>query len=107
MRESEMRTALLISGEGTNAHAVIQACNEGNMGRIRPVVVISSRPDAPGLLRAEALGVPTAVEHDNVKSVLAAFGDGMVPEAAFDETPFQTNLLQAAKERAIQLFPKG
>lgn len=241
MRERDVNTALLISGEGTTAEAVIQAYKDGEIGRIRPVVVISSRADARGLARAKALDIPTEVvqrngrcveafgdalleklryygvdlvsqngwvpltpeividefdgrivnqhpgrlpafggkgmygarvtcatlayfesvpdqdlwtasvvhhvtsafdegqpirvsrlnitqqgkaddlltrtkhvqeqllpiEHDNVIRVLTAFGDGGVPTAAFDDTPFQNDLLQKAKERAIQLFPRG
>lgn len=61
MRESEINTAFLISGEGTTAEAVIRACQYGEIARIRPVVVIASRPDAPGLDRAKALGLPTEV----------------------------------------------
>lgn len=240
MKESELRTAFLISGEGTTAEAAIRACQNGEIPYIRPVVVISSRADARGLARAKALNIPTEVvqrngrcaeafgnalfeklryygvdlvsqngwvpltpeividefdgriinqhpgrlpafggkgmygarvtcatlayfelvpdhdpwtasvihhvtaafdegpliqvcrlnivadmgedladrtrsvqarllpvEHDNVKRVLTAFGDGEVPIAAFDDTPFQNDLLQEAKARAIQLFPRG
>lgn len=236
-------TAFLISGEGTTAGAAILACQSGEIPNIRPAVVIASRHDAPGLARAEALGIPTKVvlrsdfkgqseafgdalltwlryygvdlvsqngwlpltpknviaqyrgnitnqhpgrlpafggegmfgsrvtyatlaysasvgeknpstasvvhhvtaaydegpliqvrrldvghlgnssnlldwtkrvqaqllpiEHENVIEVLQAFGRGKVPTAEFDDTPFQSGLLQEAKERAIQLFPNG
>lgn len=231
----------LISGSGTTAEAAILACQSGEIPNIRPAVVIASRHDAPGLARAEALGIPTEVvqrqgqsaqafgeqllgslwkhgvdlvsqngwlpltpenviaqyrgyimnqhpgrlptfggegmfgsrvtyatlaysasvgeknpstasvvhhvtaaydegpliqvrrldvghlgnssnlldwtkrvqaqllpiEHENVIEVLQAFGRGKVPTAEFDRTPFQLDLLQAAKRRAIQVFPNG
>lgn len=77
MRESDMRTALLISGEGTTAEVVIRACQEGELGNIRPVVVISSRPEAPGLARAEALGVSTDIVQRQGRSP-EAFGDELL-----------------------------
>lgn len=47
------------------------------------------------------------IEHANVMSVLTAFGERRVPTAEFDDTSFQSDLLQEAKERAVQLFPNG
>lgn len=60
-RESEIRTALFISGGGTTAEAVIKACRSGELRGIDPVVVISNRKDAGGLKKARRLGVPTRV----------------------------------------------
>lgn len=77
MRESDMRTALLISGEGTTAEVVIRACQGGELGHIRPVVVISSRPEAPGLARAKALGVSTGIVQRQGRSP-EAFGDELL-----------------------------
>lgn len=48
MKESELRTALLISGGGTTAEAVIKATQRGELKGIQPVVVIASRPSAGG-----------------------------------------------------------
>ena len=57
------RTAVLISGRGSNLAALIDAC-------VRPdaaaeiALVISNCPDAPGLQHARAAGIPIAtVEH--------------------------------------------
>lgn len=61
MKESEQRTAFFISGEGTTVEAAIRACQNGEIPYIRPIVVISSRADAPGVRRAEALNIPTEV----------------------------------------------
>lgn len=60
MKEN-LRTALLISGGGTTAEAVIKACRSGEITGISPVAVISSKPDAPGIKRAQDLGVETFI----------------------------------------------
>lgn len=50
------RIAVLISGQGRNLQALIEACADGRIaGRI--VGVISNKPDAPGLERARAAGI--------------------------------------------------
>ena len=54
------RIAVLISGEGRNLQALIDACADGRIaGRI--VAVISNRAEAGGLARAQAAGIPTVV----------------------------------------------
>lgn len=54
------RIAVLISGQGRNLQALLEACADGRIdGRI--VVVISNRMDAGGLLRAQAAGVAAEV----------------------------------------------
>jgi phosphoribosylglycinamide formyltransferase 1 len=54
------RVAVLISGAGTNLQALLDQVHEPG-GPIEIVAVASSRPDAPGLERAERAGVETAV----------------------------------------------
>lgn len=61
MKESEKRLGLLISGSGTTAEAIIKACQEGRIKKIVPVVVIASRTEAPGIAKAERLGIKTLV----------------------------------------------
>ena len=54
------KVAVLISGRGSNMAALIEAAR----AREYPAeiaLVLSNRPDAPGLARATAAGVPTAV----------------------------------------------
>jgi phosphoribosylglycinamide formyltransferase 1 len=57
------RVAVLISGTGTNLQALLDTVHgESQRGAsIEIVGVASSRPDAPGLQRAERAGVETAV----------------------------------------------
>jgi phosphoribosylglycinamide formyltransferase 1 len=54
------RVAVLISGAGTNLQALLDNVHSPG-GPIEIVGVASSRPDAPGLERAERAGVETAV----------------------------------------------
>jgi phosphoribosylglycinamide formyltransferase-1 len=54
------RTAILISGGGSNMAALIRSASDPSYPA-EIVLVISNVPDAKGLARAEAAGVPTAV----------------------------------------------
>ncbi len=54
------RAAILISGRGSNMVAILERARDaGWLGAI--ALVASNRPEAPGLARAAALGVPTDV----------------------------------------------
>ena len=60
-----MRTAVMISGTGTNLQAIIDAW-QGGTTAYQLVLVISNRPEAKGLERAKAAGIPALViEHKN------------------------------------------
>jgi phosphoribosylglycinamide formyltransferase-1 len=54
------RTAILISGSGTNLQAFIDAVAAGDLD-LELCVVFSNRPDAFGLERAEKAGIPTSI----------------------------------------------
>ena len=57
------RTAILISGSGTNLQAFIDAVAAGSLD-LELSIVFSNRPDAYGLERAAKAGIPTAcIEH--------------------------------------------
>jgi phosphoribosylglycinamide formyltransferase 1 len=55
------RIALLLSGRGSNFEALADACVRGELPA-RIVLVLSDRADAPGLGKARARGLATAVE---------------------------------------------
>lgn len=55
-----LKIAVLISGRGSNMEALIEAAAADDYPA-RIVAVISNRPGAPGLKRAEAAGIPTQV----------------------------------------------
>ncbi|HEU0221446.1 MAG TPA: phosphoribosylglycinamide formyltransferase [Paracoccaceae bacterium] len=57
---SRPRVAILISGAGSNMTALVRAMQGGEVPA-EPALVLSNRPGAGGIARAEALGVPTAI----------------------------------------------
>lgn len=74
---SRVPVAILISGGGSNMAALL-ADMEDPAHPARPCLVISNRPDAPGLVRAAQAGVPTvAIDH-------RAFPDRQTFEDALD-----------------------
>ena len=56
-----VRTAVLVSGGGTNLQALIDAKNAGKLPHVEFAAVISSRPDAYALERGEKAGIPVFV----------------------------------------------
>jgi phosphoribosylglycinamide formyltransferase-1 len=56
-----IKTAVLVSGGGTNLQALIDAQKSGTLHSASLSLVIASRPDAYALERAKAAGIPTAV----------------------------------------------
>lgn len=57
------KVVVLLSGEGSNLQAIIEQINTGKL-KAKIVAVISNRPDANGLKRAEKAGIPNIVlEH--------------------------------------------
>ncbi|MBU2867974.1 phosphoribosylglycinamide formyltransferase [Pacificibacter marinus] len=66
------KVAILISGSGSNMVTLAQSMTGDHPAR--PCVVLSNRPDAGGLAKAEALGIPTVVvDHKDYKGDRAAF----------------------------------
>jgi phosphoribosylglycinamide formyltransferase-1 len=59
------KTAILISGRGSNMTALIESARDPNYPA-EIALVVSNRPDAAGLQRAAEAGIPTAiVDHKN------------------------------------------
>lgn len=66
------KVAILISGSGSNMVTLAQSMTGDHPAR--PCVVLSNRPDAGGLDKARALGIPTVVvDHTDYKGDRAAF----------------------------------
>ena len=65
MNNRRCKTAILISGSGTNLQSFIDRAASGEI-ELDLSVVFSNRPDAYGLMRAQEVGIPTAcIEHGN------------------------------------------
>ena len=78
---------VLISGSGSNLQAILDRIAAGHLD-CRVHIVISNRPGAPGLARAEAAGVPTRViDH-------RSFGS---------REEFDTALVTALREAGVEL----
>ena len=52
-----MRIALLISGEGTTMETIIKATQNDTLKNVNPVLVIASKENASGLIKAKNLGI--------------------------------------------------
>jgi phosphoribosylglycinamide formyltransferase-1 len=70
-----VRVAILISGSGSNMVRLVESMTGDHPAR--PVLVVSNVPDAGGLARARALGVPTAVVDHRAYPDRAAFEDAL------------------------------
>lgn len=74
----KLRTAFLISGEGTTMQAVIRSCQDGGLPRVEPVVVIASRHDAGGIAKARVLDIPVSVLQRKDYGNNEAFGEALL-----------------------------
>lgn len=62
-QDERLRLAILISGRGSNMMSLLQACRAPDYPA-EPVLVVSNRPDAAGLQRAQEAGVRTlTIDH--------------------------------------------
>lgn len=78
------RVGVLLSGRGSNFLALAEACRRGEVPA-DIVLVISNRPEAPGLAKARELGIPTAAvaskglsREEHEKRMLAALEQAQV-----------------------------
>jgi len=67
-----LRTAILISGRGTNMQALLDYCSTTNAAA-EIKIVVSNTPDAFGLKRANEAGIPTEVINHKLYSDREAF----------------------------------
>jgi phosphoribosylglycinamide formyltransferase-1 len=91
---------ILISGRGSNMEAIVRAL-EGERWPARIAAVISNKPDAGGLLFAQAHGIPTAVVDNKAYASREAF------DAALQQTidAFQPQLVVLAGFMRILTVP--
>src|SRR6266852_5561248 len=54
----EKRIGVLLSGRGSNFEALADSVSAGRIPNARIAVVVSNKPDAPGLERAKTRGIP-------------------------------------------------
>jgi phosphoribosylglycinamide formyltransferase 1 len=82
---TRVRLAVLVSGQGTNLQALLDAQAAGELAPGEIAVVISNKPGVPALERAERAGVSAEV----------------VPHRGLERPAFETNLLAALARHRI------
>lgn len=105
----QIKIAIFVSGSGTNCENLIRYFSDSE--RIRCALVVSNKADAYALVRAERLGVPTAVvpkarlsDTDTVLSLLQQHGVQFIVLAGF--LPLVPDfLINAFPRRIINLHP--
>ncbi|MCD6452178.1 MAG: phosphoribosylglycinamide formyltransferase [Acidobacteria bacterium] len=60
MSEGKVKVGILISGRGSNMESIVRKAKADEIPA-EVVVVISNKPEAPGIRKAEAFGIPVAV----------------------------------------------
>lgn len=85
--EKVTRILVLISGNGSNLQALIDACDAAKLPNCRIIQVISNRKDAYGLVRAHNASIPTTY-HNLVKykkQQAASEGGILLAREAYDQ----------------------
>ena len=110
-----VRTAVLVSGGGTNLQAILDAKAAGKIPSAQIALVVASNSHAFALTRAERAGVPGVVVHkekgedivhygERLLEVLHAHGIGLVVLAGF-LTILPENVIRAYDHRIINIHP--
>ena len=73
---SKRRCAILISGRGSNMESLITAARDGDFP-VEIALVLSNRPEAPGLASAKAQGIATAAVDHKIYAGRDAFEGSM------------------------------
>ena len=77
MQQQATKLAILISGHGSNMASMAAACRDEHWAA-QVVVVISSRSDAPGIVRARELGLPVEVLASSAFASREAFDAALI-----------------------------
>ncbi|MBQ6173147.1 MAG: phosphoribosylglycinamide formyltransferase [Clostridia bacterium] len=73
-----LRTAVLVSGGGTNLQAILDAKRGGRIPHAEIALVIASNPSAYALQRAEQAGVPGTVVQKAKDEAVEAYGERLL-----------------------------
>jgi phosphoribosylglycinamide formyltransferase-1 len=106
-----LRVAVLISGRGSNLAALIEACGKPDYPA-EIVLVVSNRPEAPGLAHAEAAGIARMVAAASSPEVFAAqaeaalarHGVGLVCLAGFMRL-LDARFVERWRDRMVNMHP--
>ncbi len=104
-----VNVAIFVSGSGTNCENLIRHFEHS--ATVKCALVVSNKPDAYALVRAERLGVPTAVvtkaqlnNPDEMLPLLRDYGISFIVLAGFLPL-IPTYLIEAFPRRIINLHP--
>lgn len=104
--QQPLKIGVLISGSGTNLQAIIDRIEEGSLNA-EIVLVISSRPDAFGLTRAQKANIPTlALNRDAFSDMHAAnkrIADELTKAGA--EYVIMAGYMRKLTEEVLDAFP--
>lgn len=109
MPHSKLKLGVLVSGNGSNLQAILEACKKGEIDATVEVVV-SNNPDAFALKRAAEFGVPTAVVPDTpeaeseIAAILKTRSVDLVCLAGFMRI-LSGPLLKAFPRRILNIHP--
>ena len=92
MSDKKARIAVLVSGGGTNLQAILDATGRGEIPNGEVTLVISDRPGAYALQRAEKAGIPSREINKKACGGQAAFEEKLI--AALEEN--RTDLIVLA-----------
>ena len=103
-----MRTAVLVSGGGTNLQALIDAQQAGELGNAQIVCVISSKPGVFALERAEKAGIPAVVVDRSAFGDSEAFDRAILEQLErFDaELVVLAGFLRILGKTVLERFPR-
>ncbi len=85
----KVKTAVFVSGGGTNLQAIIDAKNAGIINSASLELVVSSNPDAYALKRAELAGIPSVV---------------VSKKECASQKEFEERIISALEERGIEII---
>ncbi len=106
-REAEpLRIGVLLSGSGTNLAAIIDAIEDGSLNA-EIVVVISSRPEAYGLVRAKEHGIATCSLNKELYADPATANEIIAtePVRAGAEYVVMAGYMRKLTDEVLQAFP--
>ena len=110
-----LKTAVLVSGGGTNLQAIIDAKAAGKLPHAELALVVASRADAYALTRAANAGIPSCVCHkekgqpieeygEQLLAILQGNGIELVVLAGF-LTILPENVIRAYDHRILNIHP--
>lgn len=103
-----VKTAVLVSGGGTNLQAILDAQAAGKLPHAEIALVVASRPDAFALTRAERAGVPHVVLCREKGMPIQTYGEQLLKllQGAGIQLVVLAGFLTILPENVIRAYPK-